>query len=151
MSDDRRARHEINAAGGSLPDLRRTSRRAAHPLFILETHVTYLGGYVPVATISVGQRYDVGFLEDRFEILAHRRSEILAVSPYSDVEDVDIGGPGLVSSGGGFAGGGFGLTGAVEGMAIASVLNGLTSRTSIKTILRVQGNELLSSSCSTRG
>jgi hypothetical protein len=59
--------------------------------------------------------------------------------PYSDVEDVDIGGPGLVSSGGGFAGGGFGLTGAVEGMAIASVLNGLTSRTSIKTILRVQG------------
>jgi hypothetical protein len=51
---------------------------------------------VPVTTISVGQRYDVGLLEDRFEILAHRRSEILAVLPYSDVEDVDIGGPGLV-------------------------------------------------------
>jgi len=98
MSDDRRARHEINAAEGSLPDLRRTSRRAAHPLFILDD-VTYLGGYVPVTTISVGQRYDVGFLEDRFEILAHRRSEILAVLLYSDVEDVDIDGPGLVSTG----------------------------------------------------
>jgi hypothetical protein len=32
---------------------------------------------VPVTTISVGQRYAVGFLEDRFEILAQRRSEIL--------------------------------------------------------------------------
>ena len=82
MSDDRREQDtKSTQRGGSLPDLRRTSRRAAHPLFILDD-VTYLGGYVPVTTISVGQRYDVGFREDRFEILAHRRSEILAVLPY---------------------------------------------------------------------
>jgi len=50
-------------------------------LFILDD-VTYLGGYVPVTTISVGQGSDDENLEDRFEILAHRRSEILAVLPY---------------------------------------------------------------------
>ena len=52
---------------------------------------------------------------------------------------MEIGGPGLVRSGGGFTGGGFGLSGAVEGMAIAAVLNAMTTRTSIKTVVRIQG------------
>ena len=43
---------------------------------------------------------------------------------------LEIGGPGLVKTGGGFVGGGFGARGAIEGMAIAAVLNGLTTRTS---------------------
>jgi len=51
----------------------------------------------------------------------------------------EIGGPGLVRSGGGFSGGGFGLGGAIEGMAIAAVLNAMTTRTSITTIMRIQG------------
>ena len=46
---------------------------------------------------------------------------------------MEIGGSGMVRSGGGFTGGGFGLGGAVEGMAIAAVLNAMTTRTSIKT------------------
>ena len=54
--------------------------------------------------------------------------------PYSEVEGLEIGGPGLVKTGGGFVGGGFGARGAIEGMAIAAVLNGLTTRTSIKTV-----------------
>jgi len=62
--------------------------------------------------------------------------------PYSEVEDVEIGGPGLVKTGGGFIGGGFDVTGALEGMAIASVLNAPTRRTSVKTVLRIQGNGL---------
>jgi Short C-terminal domain len=117
---------------------REMSELDARPLATLH-EVAYLGGYVPVTTISTGQRYDVSFLEDRLLIFAHRRAEILAVLPYSGIEDVEIGGPGLVSSGGGFFGGGFGVAGAIEGMAIASVLNGLSSRTSIKTIVRIQG------------
>ena len=64
---------------------------------------------------------------------------MLAEVPYSEVEAVEIGAPGLVKSGGGFIGGGFEAVGAVEGMAIAAVLNGLTTRTSIKTVVRVQG------------
>jgi hypothetical protein len=58
---------------------------------------------------------------------------------YGQVEDVEIGGPGLVKTGGGFVGGGFGARGAIEGMAVAAVLNTLTTRTSITTIVRIQG------------
>ena len=59
--------------------------------------------------------------------------------PYSEIEDIEIGGPGIVRTGAGFVGGGFGATGAIEGIGIASILNGLASRTSIETILRIQG------------
>jgi Short C-terminal domain len=99
----------------------------------------YLGGYVPEAAITPGWLYDVVFLEDRLVVLAHRQAKVLAEVPYSQVEDVEIGGPGLVKTGGGFVGGGIGVSGAVEGMAIAAVLNTLTTRTSVKTIVRIQG------------
>jgi hypothetical protein len=79
------------------------------------------------------------FLEDRLVVFAHRQVKLLAEVPYSQVEDVKIGGPGLVKTGGRFVGGGFGVSGAVEGMAIAAVLNALTTRTSIKTVVRIQG------------
>jgi hypothetical protein len=101
--------------------------------------VAYLGGYVPVTTISVGQRYNVAFLEDRLLIAARHRTEALAALPYSEIEDIEIGGPGLVRSGGSFFGGGFGVTGAVGGIALASVLNMLTSQTSIQTVVRIRG------------
>ena len=101
--------------------------------------VVFLGGYVPGSEIVAGQRYDVSFLEDRFLVVARPGAQVLAEVPYNQVEDVEIGGPGIVRTGGGFVGGGFGATGAIEGMAIASVLNGLTSRTSVKTIVPIQG------------
>jgi hypothetical protein len=72
-------------------------------------------------------------------VFACRRAEMLAEVLYSEVEDVEIGGPGLVKTGGGFVGGGFGMSGAIEGAAIAAVLNALTMRTSITTVMRIQG------------
>lgn len=101
--------------------------------------VAYLGGYVQVSAITPGGLYDVLFLEDHLVVSAHRQAKVLAEVPYSQVEDVEIGGPGLVKTGGGFVGGGFGVSGAVEGMAIAAVLNTLTTRTSVKTVVRIQG------------
>jgi hypothetical protein len=101
--------------------------------------VAYLGGYLPESAITPGWLYDVLLLEDRLVVIAHRQAKVLAEVPYSQIEDVEIGGPGLVKTGGGFVGGGFGVTGAVEGMAIAAVLNALTTRTSIKTVVRIQG------------
>jgi hypothetical protein len=101
--------------------------------------VAYLGGYVQESAITPGWLYDVLFLEDRMVVSAHRQAKVLAEVPYSQVEDVEIGGPGLVKTGGGFVGGGFGVSGAVEGMAIAAVLNTLTTRTSVKTVVRIQG------------
>jgi hypothetical protein len=57
---------------------------------------------------------------------------------YTAIEDVEIGGPGLVKSGGGFIGGGLGAAGALEGMAVAAVLNALTTKTKITTVIRVR-------------
>jgi hypothetical protein len=101
--------------------------------------LVYLGGHVPESPITAGERCDVRFVEDRLVVFASRRADVLAEVPYSQVEDVEIGGPGMVRSGGGFTGGGFGLGGAIEGMAVAAVLNAMTTRTSIKTIVRIQG------------
>jgi hypothetical protein len=101
--------------------------------------VAYLGGHVSATGIFAGQRYDARFLEDRLLIVPCRQADGLAEVPYIEIEDVEIGGPGLVKTGGGFVGGGFGVQGAAEGMAIATVLNALTTRTSITTIVRIQG------------
>jgi hypothetical protein len=100
--------------------------------------VALLGGYAPDAAIAVGGQYDARFLQDRLSICASNDWNPLAEVPYSEIEDVEIGGPGLVKSGGGFGGGGFGAVGALEGMAVASVLNALTTKTKITTIIRVQ-------------
>ena len=103
--------------------------------------LVYLGGHVPESPITAGERCDVRFVEDRLVVFASRRADVLAEVPYSQVEDVEIGGPGLVRSGGGFGGGGFGLGGAIEGMAIAAVLNAMTTRTSITTVVRIQATD----------
>ena len=120
-------------------DSREAAELEARALFSLRG-VAYLGGYVPESAITPGLLYDVLFLEDRLVVFAHRQVKVLAEVPYSQIEDVGIGGPGLVKTGGRFVGGGFGVTGAVEGMAIAAVLNALTTRTSAKTIVRIQGS-----------
>lgn len=119
-------------------DSRELSELEARALVNLH-EVAYLGGHVPGSAIRPGERYDVRFLEDRLMVSACRQAEVLAEVPYGQVEDVEIGGPGLVKTGGGFVGGGFGARGAIEGMAVAAMLNALTTRTSIKTIVRIQG------------
>jgi hypothetical protein len=101
--------------------------------------VIFLGGYLPGTELVAGRPYDLRFLGDRIAVLPCRGAEMLVEIPFGDVETVDIGGPGLVKSGGGFIGGGFGAAGAVEGMAIAAVLNSLTTQVKIKTIMRIQG------------
>jgi hypothetical protein len=54
---------------------------------------------------------------------------------WSELINIEIAGPGNVTRGGGFIGGGFGLDGAAEGMLVASVLNALTTRSSIQSLL----------------
>jgi hypothetical protein len=113
----------------------RVHARAGLPLLLLDFSIcarcqlAYGGiprGYVPGSAITPGGWYDVRFLEDRLVVVACTQAEV----PYGEVEDVEIGGPGLVKTGGGYVGGGFGATAAIEGMAIAAVLNALTTRTS---------------------
>jgi hypothetical protein len=101
--------------------------------------VTLIGGYATDASILIGERYDVRFLDDRIAVCVAGGWRPRAGMPYGEVEDVEIGGPGLVKSGGGFSGGGFGVVGALQGMAIAGILNALTTHTTVTTIVRLQG------------
>jgi hypothetical protein len=59
--------------------------------------------------------------------------------PYHEVQVLELGGPGLVETvtGGGFIGGGFGVSGAARGMLAAAALNALTTRkkSSITTLI----------------
>jgi hypothetical protein len=103
--------------------------------------IVFLGGYAPKSELAVRRAYDLRFLADRVAVFPWLSANALVQIPYRDVEAVDIGGPGLVKSGGGFAGGGLGLAGAAEGMAIAAVLNALTTTTRIKTVVHVQAAE----------
>jgi len=90
-----------------------------------------LGGYGH--PFRVGTALLLAFGSDVVELVsATDRLE----AAYRDVEFLRVGGPGAVTSGGGFVGGGFGLEGAAEGMAIAGLLNSLTTRTTVTTIVR---------------
>jgi len=62
------------------------------------------------------------------------RSEILV----DDILAIEIGGPGAVTSGGGFIGGGFGTKGFVEGAVLAGALNSLTTTTTVDTLLEIR-------------
>jgi hypothetical protein len=101
------------------------------------TNLALLGGYA-AAPVAVGDRYDVRFLDQSLSVFAPHDWEPLTDIPYAELEDIEIGGPGLIRSGGGFVGGGFGAAGAFEGMAVAAVLNAMTTRTAVTTIVRVQ-------------
>ena len=58
----------------------------------------------------------------------------------AELAELNISGPGSVTTGGGFIGGGFGVDGALEGMAVATVLNRLTSKTKVHTFLTLIAN-----------
>lgn len=70
-----------------------------------------------------------------------RGGDPLATIPMDTIEAIEIGGPGTTSKGGGFIGGGFGLDGAVSGMLVAGVLNALTTRTSVLTVVAVLASD----------
>lgn len=55
----------------------------------------------------------------------------------NDIVNVNIGGPGATTTGGGFIGGGFGLAGALEGILVSTALNSLTTKTRITTIVQI--------------
>lgn len=57
-----------------------------------------------------------------------------------EVADLSVTGPGSVVTGGGFIGGGFGVDGALTGMAIAGVLNALTTQKTVQTFLALTTN-----------
>ncbi|WP_291585770.1 hypothetical protein [Comamonas sp. UBA7528] len=86
---------------------------------------------------SVGSKLNLGFDEQGVHCASSTRT---ASVNYSELAELNISGPGSVSTGGGFIGGGFGAEGALEGIAIAGVLNLLTSKTTVHTFLTLITN-----------
>ena len=77
------------------------------------------------------------FLLDSIEIVPTTSNQPILSLQLTDLLMIHVDGPGLVTTGGGFIGGGEGLTGAIEGMAIARVLNALTRRSTVQTFIEL--------------
>lgn len=98
---------------------------------------TLLGGHGH--GIGHGARCSVEFRGD--QLLIEPVEGERACFDCKDIELFDIGGKGLVTSGGGFSGGGFGAEGALLGMGVASVLNRLTTSKGIDTVVHIQARD----------
>jgi Short C-terminal domain len=98
----------------------------------------YLGGVnVPV---PVGAEVDLLFGSAGIDVHhsppARGRGPIAQLT-YAAQFSVELSGPGRFTTGGGFAGGGIGLEGAAAGMAVAAVLNALSTRTRVESVIAV--------------
>lgn len=73
---------------------------------------------------------------EAFWVRSHSPTLVERLS-FESILAAEVGGPGEVQSSGGFIGGGFGVEGFLIGAAGAAVLNKLTTRSSVQTVLRV--------------
>ena len=91
---------------------------------------TVLGGHgLPP---QAGQSWNLIFSQGRLHLV---RGLVIADVAYADVVALEIGGPGAQRRGGGFFAGGFGVTGAAEGMLVAAALSLLTTSTAVSTVV----------------
>lgn len=137
----------LEATGGLFPQLSPThegpevlawARDAAYSrasvLYFLERS-TYLGGSVElpsnlgVALLLTEEETHLVPYDSDYEVVSH---------PIAELTDIHISGPGEVTTDAGMWGGGFGVQGAVTGIAMASIINTLTSRTSVNTFLKLE-------------
>ncbi|MEJ5128189.1 hypothetical protein WH367_19270 [Comamonas sp. MYb21] len=86
---------------------------------------------------AAGGTLSVQFDEGAVNFIGPGRSALFS---YAELAELNISGPGSVTTGGGFVGGGFGVEGALQGMAIAAVLNLISTRTKIHTFLTFIAN-----------
>lgn len=95
---------------------------------------TVLGG--SGTDLVAGQEVLLSCTSDKiiFTDVESRKHQAIALG---DLMSVEVSGPGTQVTDAGLVGGGFGLTGAVQGMLTAAVINKLTERASTNTFLRV--------------
>ncbi len=81
---------------------------------------TVLGG--SGYSLAAGARLDAVFGHSLLRLRTHDNGRVEQIL-YPEITNIAITGPGRVTTGGNFIGGGFGITGALEGMAVATILN----------------------------
>ena len=103
---------------------------------VVITGLTVVGGY-GWAT-PVGRRVGVVIASEKVIISPVPFEPTLTESPFSKLIGFEFAG-GASTTGGGFIGGGLGVSGALEGMLVASALNAATTRTTVNTLVRMSG------------
>lgn len=84
--------------------------------------------------VEIGSCCSVLTLPDAVDVRAEMDGDGVATIPYANLTKIDISGE-TSTTDAGMIGGGFGLQGAAEGMAVASIINALSRKTSIHTWL----------------
>lgn len=94
-----------------------------------------VGGYnVPYPT---GTTVSLVTTSTEVRLCPRQHGATRSVARLEELQGLEFGGPGLQVSGGGFIGGGFGFRGAAEGILAADILNSLTTKTTINSLIRV--------------
>jgi hypothetical protein len=112
-----------------------------HGLTNGDTQVRVLGGFELIAGSDdwppPGTLCSIATLADGVLVVAESGATGHTLLPYPDLLELEVGGRGLLTYGGRYIGGGRGLTGALTGMAVASMLNNATRNTAIDSFLRL--------------
>lgn len=104
--------------------------------FATITDAVLIGGYSH-GLISE-QSYKIFFAEEGVVVIPLNTLGASYGSRYEELIVVNVDGPGAVTTGGRYIGGGFGPKGILEGIAVAAVLSTLTQRTSVHTYIEIQ-------------
>lgn len=103
--------------------------------------VRYIGGHGH--QLIPNGLYQLSVHDDATVTVRSQDGTQVASIPGDSVLEIDVAGPGAYTEGGGWAGGGFGVEGAVKGAVMADVLNALTTRRGISTLLRVSSDSTI--------
>lgn len=98
--------------------------------------VVYAGGYGADSRVAAGQAYDLRFLEDQIVVVPSALVDVLQQIRYTDIEDVEIGGPGIVSK---YTRGQQAGAAAMFGLLGAAVAYGSTR---IQTVIHIQATDV---------
>jgi hypothetical protein len=132
--DTRQAQLEENNAAAA--ELDRIGTIAFLPECVL------LGGHGYSPYLVEGMTFDVYFTRKGLWCTRQGKKYPEICTTYETSRALVFTGPGRIKKGGGFIGGGFGFDAAAEGMIVAAVLNRLTTKSSIHTIIRYQAADL---------
>lgn len=113
----------------------------AHGLASGDGQVRVLGGFELMAGSGdcppAGTLCSIAALADGALVVAEVGAEGRILLPYAELLELEVGGRGQLTHGGRFSGGGFGVRGALTGMAVASMLNNATRKTAVDCFLRL--------------
>ncbi len=98
-----------------------------------ELLATYLGG--SGYNFNLNSSYHFIVIENIFKFISEK-NEVISID-FKDIINFDVGGPGKTTTNAGVSGGGFGLEGFIKGAITATVINSITSSSSVNTFFKL--------------